>query len=163
LNIKGRESSGIVASNGQASALRDEIAEKLTGLMHPDRKEPAIRRGYNAHKAYSGPYKKDAPDVIVGYNKGYRVAWETAVGRITEKVVHDNIKAWAGDHCIDPSLLPGVLFCNHKIKDENPRLMDLAPTALELFGITPPAHMDGVALSVEINGNKGTQETTASD
>ncbi|MCH9022474.1 MAG: alkaline phosphatase family protein, partial [Planctomycetes bacterium] len=163
LNIKGRESCGIVESKGQAEALRDEIAEKLTGLMHPERNEPAIRRGYNAHKVYKGPYKKDAPDIIVGYNKGYRVAWETAVGRITEKVVHDNIKAWAGDHCIDPSLLPGVLFCNRKIRDENPRLMDLAPTALDLFGIKPPAHMDGVALSVETNGNNGSQESTPND
>ena len=91
------------------------------------------------------------------------MAWETAVGRITEKVVHDNIKAWAGDHCIDPSLLPGVLFCNRKIKDENPRLMDLAPTALDLFGIDPPAHMDGVALAVETNGNHRSQDSTPSE
>jgi hypothetical protein len=36
-----------------------------------------------------------------------------------------------------------VLFCNHEIKSESPRLLDLAPTVLELFGCKIPEYMDG--------------------
>jgi arylsulfatase A-like enzyme len=39
--------------------------------------------------------------------------------------------------------VPGVLFCSHPIDVDDPALIDLAPTALKLFGIEPPAHMDG--------------------
>jgi hypothetical protein len=76
------------------------------------------------------------------------VSWETAVGRTTESVFHDNTKAWSGDHCIDPSLIPGVLFCNQPVAADNPRLMDLGPTILNLFGVEVPEHMDGKVLTV---------------
>ena len=42
--------------------------------------------------------------------------------------------------------MPGVLFCNRKIFSEDPGLEDMAPTALELFGIQPPPYMEGKAL-----------------
>ncbi|MBW1897515.1 MAG: hypothetical protein JRI61_00480, partial [Deltaproteobacteria bacterium] len=46
------------------------------------------------------------------------------------------------------SLVPVVLFCNHKIKDEKPRLMDIGPTVLNMFDVEVPAHMDGRQLDV---------------
>ncbi len=95
-----------------------------------------------------GPYKNEAPDLIVGYHIGYRASWDTAVGKVTDNVFHDNCKAWSGDHCIDRSLVPGVLFCNRKIDDEQPRLMDIGPTVLDMFGVTVPSQMDGKPLKV---------------
>ena len=110
----------------------------------------AIARAFNAHKAYRGPYKAEGPDVIVGYNNGYRVSWEAAVGQPTDQLFSDNMKAWSGDHCIDPKLVPGVLFCNRKIEagDGSPRLMDISATALDMFGVDVPSNMDGRPLSV---------------
>jgi len=84
----------------------------------------------------------------VGYNRGYRASWETAVGQVTDKVFHDNTKAWSGDHCIDPLLVPGVLFCNRTIDNEHPRLIDIGPTVLEMFGVDVPGSMDGRALTI---------------
>jgi bisphosphoglycerate-independent phosphoglycerate mutase (AlkP superfamily) len=63
-------------------------------------------------------------------------------------VFEDNMKPWSGDHCIDPRLVPGVLFCNRAIESDHPALIDIAPTALKLFGIEPPSYMDGRALAV---------------
>jgi len=148
LNLKGRESQGTVNPGKEASLLRDEIAEKLTGLLDPDRKETAIRQVYNALEIYRGPYKGEAPDLIVGYNRGYRASWETAIGQVTKSVFHDNIKAWSGDHCIDPSLVPGVLFCNRPILSDNPRLIDIGPTVLDMFGVDVPGYMDGRPLTI---------------
>jgi bisphosphoglycerate-independent phosphoglycerate mutase (AlkP superfamily) len=46
--------------------------------------------------------------------------------------------------------VPGVLFSNRKFEAANPGngpgIEDLAPTALELFGLRPPAWMDGKPL-----------------
>ncbi|MFH1749240.1 MAG: alkaline phosphatase family protein [Planctomycetota bacterium] len=148
LNIAGREKQGIVQEGAAADALRTELCEKLTGLRDPRHDEVAIKKAFNARQCYVGPYKQDAPDVIVGYNEGYRVSWEAVLGDITEQVFCDNLKAWSADHCIDPRLVPGVLFCNRRIEAEAPHMMDLGPTVLELFGIKVPKHMDGHPLVV---------------
>ena len=95
---------------------------------------------------YVGPYKDNAPDLIVGYNSGYRASWDGVTGIVTGTVFEDNVKAWSGDHCIDPPCVPGVLFSNLKLAAPSPSIMDVAPTVLELFGLRPPAHMDGASL-----------------
>ena len=86
--------------------------------------------------------------MIVGYAGGYRVSWDTAIGRTGTEVFQDNKKAWSGDHCVDPSVVPGVLFCNRKIEELRPRLLDIGPTVLDLFGIPTPDYMDGRAMVV---------------
>jgi len=148
INLRGKYAQGIVESGAEADKLRDEIARRLTGLIDPQTGASAIRQTYITAKVYRGPYKDNAPDLIPGYQRGYRVSWETAIGRATEAVFHDNTKAWSGDHCIDPSLIPGVLFCNRPIVTEKCRLMDLGPTVLDLFGVPVPGHMDGKPLVV---------------
>lgn len=148
LNIKGKYANGIVAAGNDADRLREEIAQRLGALVDPESGSKAIKRVYQAPKVYRGPYKDQAPDLIVGYERGYRVSWEAAIGKTTTTVFHDNIKAWSGDHCVDPSVVPGVLFCNRPIESENPRLLDLGPTVLDLFGIKTPDYMDGKPLIV---------------
>ena len=79
----------------------------------------------------------------MGYAAGYRTSWEAAVGKAGKGVFEDNNKAWSGDHCVDPLLVPGVLFSNRKVEAEDPGIEDMAPTALALFGIDAPAWMEG--------------------
>lgn len=148
LNIKDKYANGIVEPGSEADQLREEIAGRLGALVDPQSGAKAIRRVYQATKVYRGPYKDQAPDLIVGYERGYRVSWEAAIGKTTTEVFHDNTKAWSGDHCVDPSVVPGVLFCNRPIESEKPRLLDLGPTVLDLFGIKPPDYMDGKPLIV---------------
>jgi predicted AlkP superfamily phosphohydrolase/phosphomutase len=148
VNLKGKFSQGIVEPDQEADSLRTEIARQLAALVDPQTGAEAIKRVYITRQVYRGPYKDQAPDLIPGYQRGYRVTWETAIGRTTEAVFHDNTKAWSGDHCIDPSLIPGVLFSSHSIEAEYPRLMDIGPTVLRLFGVPVPDYMDGQALAL---------------
>jgi predicted AlkP superfamily phosphohydrolase/phosphomutase len=145
INEKGREAQGIV-DPAEADALRTELATKLSGLRDEERGAVAINQAWPSCDLYRGPYLDAAPDLIIGYNDGYRSSWEAAVAKTTMSVFGDNPKAWSGDHCVDPRLVPGVLFSNRKVEAGDPGIEDLAPTALNLFGITPPAHMEGKAL-----------------
>lgn len=144
LNLKGRESMGTIEP-GEAVRLRTELCEKLQGLTDPETSRVAILRAFDAMKAYSGPYRENAPDVIVGFGEGYRASWDSAQGRVTATVFDINTKAWSGDHCIDPGLVPGILFSNWKIAGELHAITDIAPTLLSLFGVKVPLHMDGKA------------------
>jgi predicted AlkP superfamily phosphohydrolase/phosphomutase len=148
LNVAGREAQGIVRPE-DAEALADEIAAGLTGLIDPGSSEPAIRTAYPAHGLSAGPYRDQAPDVIVGYHAGWRVSWDGARGIAGGPVFDDNTKAWSGDHCIDPALVPGVLIANRRLEraGRGPHIVDIAPTVLDLFGIPTPRHMDGVSLA----------------
>jgi predicted AlkP superfamily phosphohydrolase/phosphomutase len=150
LNIKGREPAGVVAPGAEAESLKREIIGKLSGLRDDESDTVAIRRVYATSDLYRGPYLDSAPDLIVGYNAGYRTSWEAAVGQVTAVVIEDNPKAWSGDHCVDPLLVPGVLFCSRRIDAHDPGIEDMAPTALKLFGLEPPAWMDGKPLPVAI-------------
>ncbi len=146
LNLAGREGEGIVQPGAEAAALRRELIDKLSGLRDPERDEVGINRVYDAHQVYDGPYLVNAPDLIVGYNHGYRVSWDCATGMAAGPLFEDNVKAWSGDHCVDPELVPGVFFCNRAIDKQDPALIDIAPTVLRLFGVDAPPHMDGKPL-----------------
>ncbi|HUT83591.1 MAG TPA: alkaline phosphatase family protein [Thermodesulfobacteriota bacterium] len=146
LNLRGRESQGIVEPGEEAQRLRKEICEKLTGLRDPQTGETAIRCAYDAYEHLSGPYLGNAPDVIVGYSEGYRMDWGGTLGEVNDRVFSDNIKSWSGDHCIDPALVPGVLFTNLTMSKEEAWIGDLAPTILRLFDLKIPAYMDGSPL-----------------
>jgi hypothetical protein len=145
LNLKGRESQGIVDREGAAS-LKQELISQLTNLCDDDTGEIGIRTVYDSSAIYKGPYIGAAPDLIVGYAAGYRASWGAAVGRVTTRVFEDNLKAWSGDHCVDPVLVPGVLFSNRKLDVRDPGIEDMAPTALDLFGIERPSWMEGESL-----------------
>jgi predicted AlkP superfamily phosphohydrolase/phosphomutase len=145
LNLVGREAQGVVAPE-EAAALKAELAVKLSGLIDDETGEIAIRNVYDSKAIYNGPYLDAAPDLVVGYAPGYRASWSAAVGRVSVKVFEDNVKCWSGDHCIDPSAVPGVLFSNWKFAADSPGIEDMAPTALNLFGVDAPRWMEGNAL-----------------
>lgn len=142
LNRKGREAKGVVAKD-EYRALKQEIKRKLEGLKDPETGDVAITSVYDVAEMMDGPYVEGAPDLIIGYNVGYRASWDAAVGKSSPAVFDDNTKAWSGDHCIDYKLVPGVLFCNRKVVAAKPRLMDIGPSVLDLFGVAVPEYMRG--------------------
>jgi predicted AlkP superfamily phosphohydrolase/phosphomutase len=142
LNIRGREAGGPVVP-AEAESLKKELIRKLSALRDTQNGDLAIRSVYASSSLYKGPYLDAAPDLIVGYADGYRTSWDAAVGRVSASVFEDNDKAWSGDHCVDPLLVPGVLFSNRRLDAEDPGIEDMAPTALWLFGVPQPNWMEG--------------------
>jgi predicted AlkP superfamily phosphohydrolase/phosphomutase len=146
LNRKGREAKGIVAAGEETAALKRELSGKLGKLVDPETGEPVIRKLYDSDEIFDGPYRGEMPDFILGYAAGYRNSWEAAVGRVTDEVVTDNTRSWSGDHCVDPEIVPGVIFADSGIDAEDPMLEDMAPTVLTLLGVEPPGYMTGKSL-----------------
>ncbi len=147
INQKGREAKGIVDEKDK-EVLIEELIQKLNKIKDPKYNKTIITKVYKGADIYIGKYAKDGPDVVVGFEAGYRMSWQNAVGGLTPEIIADNgeDKEWVGDHLIDPSHVPGVIFTNFKISKENPRLIDIAPTVLKLFDIKEPKEMDGKAV-----------------
>ncbi len=142
INIKGREKDGCVEP-GDVSALKKELMDALRGLPDSQRNSEAITELWDSDDIYRGPYKSNAPDIIVGYKPGYRADWDAAVGAVSGDVISDNTRSWSGDHCMDPRQVPGVLFSSEPFVATKPALLDMAPSVLDLLGVEAPLHMTG--------------------
>lgn len=143
INQRGREGEGIVAAGQEKDSLVYEIARKLEEYTDPETGEKPVLKAFIANDIYSGPFVDQAPDIVIGYNRGYRVSWATPLGRIPKTIIENNTEKWSGDHCMAPDIVPGILMVNRKIEAANPALYDLTATVLQLFGIEKPKEMIG--------------------
>lgn len=135
LNLAGREKQGIVAQGAERLALLKRISADL--LAFRDNGKVVVE------SVYAPPRSDVAPDLIVGYARGYRGSWQTALGAAPDSLVEDNRDAWIGDHCINAADVPGVLFSTRKLTADNPRLKDVTVSILHLFGVNPSSSMTG--------------------
>lgn len=144
-NRAGREAKGIVPKE-EVAALAQEIKDKLEKLVDPLDGQAVVKEAFVTRQLHSGPYADAAPDLLIGYHRGFRHSWDCATGSVSKEVFSDNTKSWSGDHCVDPRLVPGVFWCNRQIAAEDPELVDMAPTMLDLFGVDIPPYMQGKPL-----------------
>ena len=146
LNVAGREVRGCVAAGEEAERMKREIAAALEELRDPESGDRVVVQAYDRDRAYRGPYVEEAPDLVVGFRRGYRVAWRTVTGGVGDEIFADNTRPWSGDHNVDPAEVPGVLLCNCTVAEDEPRIADIAPTVLDLLGVPVPEYMDGTSL-----------------
>jgi predicted AlkP superfamily phosphohydrolase/phosphomutase len=145
LNLKGRERDGIVEPGEAQHQLLAELVTKLQAVTDPGLGgRSVIRNVYRADRVYPGTATALAPDLIVGYRRGYRASWETCEGKLTRDVLLDNTNAWSADHCADALEVPGILFSNRPLRSNAaPSLVDIAPSILAEFGLAVPTSMTG--------------------
>ena len=142
LNVRGREQFGIVDPTDRV-ALAHEIAERLKAWQDDVKDEPVITQVLLREEVYSGPHVREAPDILVGYARGYRASWATTSGKIPDILVEDNDREWSGDHCMDSREVPGVLLANREFAVREADLRDLTVTVLSYFGVEAPEYMQG--------------------
>ncbi|MDA1263803.1 MAG: alkaline phosphatase family protein [Planctomycetota bacterium] len=146
INRKGRERNGIVEPGEEVDKLTLELKRKLEKLVDPKTGNPVINECFVTKQVHDGPYADLAPELLIGYHRGFRHSWDCATGAASEEIFTDNTKSWSGDHCVDPRLVPGSFWCNRKVNTEEPALSDMAPTVLDLFGVEIPGYMLGAPL-----------------
>ena len=86
---------------------------------------------------------KYSPDLLVGFRRGYRASWQTALGAVPHDVMEDNLQAWIGDHCMAADQVPGVLFSNRPLRTAGPHLWDITASILGEFGVPKANGMIG--------------------
>jgi predicted AlkP superfamily phosphohydrolase/phosphomutase len=143
LNVRGRERGGTVAPGKEYEEILDRLEADLLAMRDPETGERAVTKVTRPGRDFSGPFKDSGPDLMVGYNWGYRSSWESPLGKFPREVFVDNMNPWSGDHCIDARHVPGVLISNRKITLASPALHDLTVAVLDEYGVPPLPEMIG--------------------
>ena len=141
LNRYGREKDGVVMG-AQASGLLDNLRRDMLAMRDPQTGRTAVSRVTVLSDAEK-ERQPHAPDIIVGWSRGFRNSWSSILGGFTRNVFQDNCDKWSGDHCIDHQLVPAVLFANRPVAVRQPALHDITATVLHCFDIEPPGQMAG--------------------
>lgn len=132
INQRGREPEGSV-SVAETKALKASIIEQLVDATDPESGDSLVRRVFDRDDIYSGLAVDEAPDLVVGYEKNYRVSWQTSLGGTPQELTETNREKWSGDHCIDPSLVPGVLFTSFPLSSDVSTISDVSGLVLKLL------------------------------
>ena len=149
LNFKGREREGILEEGSEADRVRTAIQQGLEDFPDTQTARTAIRSVSRREELYSGAFVGNSPDLLINFQPGFRVSWQTAVGGFAQSLIEDNMRRWSGDHIVDPEAVPGILFMNRapgKNRMLNPRIIDLAPTILNYLDVPVPQSMEGKPL-----------------
>jgi predicted AlkP superfamily phosphohydrolase/phosphomutase len=142
LNLRGREARGCVLPEDRHKLARG-LAADLRRMRDPETGERVIENVHLAEDVYSAFEAARAPDLVVGYAAGYRCSEASVLGEAGGPVLEDNADKWSGDHCMDSSLVPGVLLANKPIRAESPALPDVTASVLAEFGVRVPAELAG--------------------
>ncbi len=145
INKRGRDRFGSVEGK-QIDEIKAAIMKKLPEVKDPETGASIVQRCFDGDEVYNGPYRSVAPDIVVGYRPGYRVSDESVLGGFPNHLTSPRTDKWSADHCMDPANVPGVLLSNLRPSTktgQGPAIWDLAPTILNLFGVTPPPEMEG--------------------
>jgi predicted AlkP superfamily phosphohydrolase/phosphomutase len=115
INLAGREGQGIVGESDAGSLLED-LKRELAGWEGPDGR-PVVHGVWRGDEVYEGSLTKFGPDLVVGFNAGYRASAQTGLGGWEAEALEPNRDHWGADHCMDPALVPGVLFSNVSLQE----------------------------------------------
>lgn len=149
VNLRGRESGGIVEPGEDYRAVTGKIRAQLLEYRDPDTGRPVVATAKIRGADSAEPTAAAGPDIGFGLHPGYRVSWEDALGVIPEDVLVANLKKWSGDHSSSvASVTAGMLIANRKVSAESPAVVDVAPTLYRLFSMpSPPVDGRGLGLT----------------
>jgi predicted AlkP superfamily phosphohydrolase/phosphomutase len=144
VNLKGRESNGIVEPGAEYERVMRELIEKLRRLTDPATGQALIGPIWRREDLYTGPHTDEAPDLQFlpqdMTNKPLGTLDLTSNKFITP--VYGN----SGDHRMHGIFIGRGPELRRGAEIEGARIIDYAPTILHSFGVEVPSDMDGQVL-----------------
>jgi predicted AlkP superfamily phosphohydrolase/phosphomutase len=119
--------------------ISQDIINELKNLKNPDTGEKVINNVFRKEEIYSGPFLKNAPDLLILPNKGYSL-----VHKLSENIFEEQSFKKA-DHALNgifvaygPEIKKGFKI--------DAKIYDLTPTILHMFDVPIPDDIDGRVL-----------------
>lgn len=148
INLEGREPYGIVKPGKNREETRDFIIRKLGELEHPETKEKMVSRSYKREDVYSGVYANNAPDILFVLKEWEYVADVQPKKRLIEQI---SWKTGTGTHRTEGIFVGYGDDIKKGSHIADARIVDIAPTVLNLMGVGIPDDMDGRVLTESLS------------
>lgn len=140
LNVIGREKEGIIPEK-ESEALKNEIIQKLNNVKDPISGESFVKRVYKKEEVFSGGAMDKIPDLIIVPNPGFYLF----SGTIEKELFCEASPLSTGNH-----LPEGILAIDGpntgKFNLNSARIIDMAPTIMDIFGLNVLTQIDGKSL-----------------
>ena len=135
LNVEGRERNGRVTSD-EYENLQDEIIIELENLKDPVSGDNIISNAFKREDLYSGTYSERGPDIILKSREGYDLKSDFSAKEFTSKGLR------TGMHTYDDAFL----YSNKPLSKNEPNIIDLFPTIMDLMKVKKPKDLEGKSL-----------------
>ena len=145
INVQGREPFGSVAA-GDAPELVENIRRELLALTDPTTGEPIVATASTPLEEFGSDAHPDMPDLLVSFREDLGVLETCESARVGR--VHVPYRAPArrtGAHPTTPTTA-WIAGASAQAVATTGSVTDLAPTILELLGLSAPASLDGHSL-----------------
>ncbi len=153
LNVRRREPAGIIEPGAEYEKLRDRLMAELATLIDNTTQAPVFNAIYRREELYQGPYLEEAPDIVCLKDARYHVAavdWRTRPDDRVLVPLQQGELLFAADVSAQHELDGILIAWGNEVRPgkslAGARIVDLAPTILQLLGEPAPAEMDGAPL-----------------
>ena len=144
INLKGRESKGIIEEGDEYEKIVRELKNALYGVRSPLTGKPLFAKIYEKKEIYKGKHTKEAPDLVV---MGKEISFKMGTGK---GEVFEIPGLQSGDHRQEGLIMmkgPDIKGGKRISAD----ILDIAPTVLYMEGIAIPSDIDGRVLKEVLN------------
>ncbi len=146
INLAGREPNGVIRPGQEYENVLADLTRQLLTLRDPDDGKRIVDQVYRADEIYSGPYVREAPDILV-VMRDYQYITRGGYELVGDSLVSKPRINHSGNHKMN-----GVAFFLGKNIKQGYRmgechLADFCPTILTELGLSIPDDMDGRALT----------------
>jgi predicted AlkP superfamily phosphohydrolase/phosphomutase len=144
INLKGRESRGIVEPGAQYEEVMRDVIGRLRALVDPETGGPLIGPVWRREDLYTGPHTDESPDIQFLPNDMSNKPLGTL--DLTSNKFITPVYGNSGDHRMHGIMLGRGPELKRGAVVEGARIIDYAPTILHSFGVEVPSDMDGRVL-----------------
>lgn len=144
INLRGRETHGIVEPGSEYDSVMRRIIDKLRGLVDPETRQALIGDIWRREDLYTGPHSDQSPDIQFLPNDMSNKPLGTL--DLTSNKFITPVYGNSGDHRMHGILLGRGPELRSGVRVEGARIIDYAPTILHSFGVEVPSDMDGRVL-----------------
>jgi predicted AlkP superfamily phosphohydrolase/phosphomutase len=151
INLRGRESAGLVAPGPEYDRLCAEIVEGLTSFVDADTGEPIVASLMRIDGLFADGARRDhLPDLIVRWAESpaarHRAIVSARYGSIPWPTPGRNPDGRSGEHRAEGFVLVAGEGIEPDARIERAHILDLAPTVCALLGVPTPPRMRGATL-----------------
>lgn len=140
INVKGRQSQGIINKNDDYAEVRKKIIDQLLQLYDKEIKGKVINKVYKREEIYYGPYLDNAPDIVAVPSEGYE--FFGMFGFPFNQIIMPTFGN-SGSHRRNGIFIAIGKDIKKDTKIKNANIIDLAPTILHIMDAPIPINVDG--------------------